>query len=253
MARSKMIRWFGTAALTASLVAGGVAITQAQTPTQQQEQPAQGQQQPAQGERPQGQRGPGGRGGPGGPGGRGGHGPREGVGKRLLVETTSDLTGLSVEEIAEQMRADETLTLASIASANGSSSAAVVDAAMVKVEERLSEAVANGRITQAEADEKLDQARERATALMDEPGLGGERGGPGHGDRDGARVLVNAVAEVTGLSHEEIRAGVEEGKSLAQITQEAGKTVDDVINHLRDKGEERLDTMLENAREALER
>ena len=71
-------------------------------------------------------------------------------------------------------------TLAEIA---GSETDALIASLVADVEEKLDEAVANGRITQEEADEKLAEATERITTFVNEgpqrPGGGGGRPGPG--------------------------------------------------------------------------
>ena len=85
------------------------------------------------------------RGGPGGMFGRGG----PGMGSEVLT----DLLGLTAEEIHTQLH--DGATLAEIATAQGVEVQAVVDALVGELDTRLDEAVANGRIEQAEANEKL--------------------------------------------------------------------------------------------------
>jgi hypothetical protein len=115
-----------------------------------------------------------------------GHGPRALKGLAAVAE----FLGLD----AEAMRAalQEYDTIAEIAEANGSSADAVIDHLLGLCEERLDEAVANGRISEDEKAEILANAEVRITYLVNaplpEPGdrpFGGphRRGGfgPGYG------------------------------------------------------------------------
>lgn len=72
---------------------------------------------------------------------------------RPLINAAADATGLTAREIAEQIRAGSTLS--EVISANGSTPEAVVAAALEAAQTRLDEAVANGRLTQQQADDML--------------------------------------------------------------------------------------------------
>jgi hypothetical protein len=88
--------------------------------------------------------------------------------------------------------------------------------------DRLDDAVAAGRITQAQADEMLERAQD-APGL---PGLGGpgHRGGPG-GPGFGARgEVMEKVAAKLKLTEEQIRTRLHDGRTLAQIAKAQGVT-----------------------------
>ncbi|MBM7844070.1 hypothetical protein [Herpetosiphon giganteus] len=182
-------------------------------------------------------------------GGRGGGmGQRGGMGiHHQLVEQTAALTKLSAADVHAKLVEGASLT--EIATANGSSEQAVIDAAVAQLETKLNESVSSGKITEAQKTERLSNAKTEAPTLMNQKGVVGNKG-PGRGGR-GQHLLVQATAEVTGLTVEQVKAEVQAGKTLEQVAQANGKTVDDVIANLRAKGEERLNTELERAREAL--
>jgi hypothetical protein len=101
--------------------------------------------------------GPGGhRGGPGGMFGRGG----PGIGSEALT----DLLGLEAGELRDQLR--DGATLAEIATAQGIEVQAVVDTLVAELTERLDAAVADGRIEQSDADDKLADATEKITEMV---------------------------------------------------------------------------------------
>ncbi|MEK7252579.1 MAG: hypothetical protein AAB198_04960 [Actinomycetota bacterium] len=117
---------------------------------------------------------------PGRPGRGPGHRPLQGVAEFL-------------ELTPEEMRAalSEYDTLADLAEANGSSGAELIAYLVSQVEEHLAKGVADGRITQEEADEKLAEAEEHITELVNsdipEPGdRPFRRGGRGPGSGDGS-------------------------------------------------------------------
>jgi uncharacterized protein (DUF433 family) len=165
---------------------------------------------------------------------------------RALVEATADLTGMPAREILEALQADK--SLAQIAEEHGQSADAIVNAVVDRAEQRLNEAVANGRLTQDQANRRLAFIREVATKLVDTPGLGG----PGiSGPAAKQPILINTTAQVTGLTVDQVRAELQEGKSLAQIAEEHGQDADAILNELRAKAEARLDQVLERAREII--
>ncbi|MBP8251041.1 MAG: hypothetical protein KAX40_01665 [Herpetosiphon sp.] len=164
-----------------------------------------------------------------------------------LVHQTAELTNLEHKAVVQQLK--DGASLSEIASANGSSEQAVIDASIAKIDERLSKAVANGKITDDQKAQALEKARAEAPAIMNDKDL---KLGDGKGKGQKARqALIQATAEVTGLTPEHVRAEYQAGKSLEQIAQEHGKTADDIVANLRTKGETKLEEMLTKAREAI--
>lgn len=127
-------------------------------------------------------------------GGRGPGGPM--VGEAL--DAVAEELGLTADEIRTALQDGQ--SLADLAAANGSSAQAVVDILVAEAQTHLDEHVADGDITQEEADTRLADVTERITAMVNGempafdghgPGMGGPggpggRGGHGHmGDMDG--------------------------------------------------------------------
>jgi hypothetical protein len=109
-----------------------------------------------------------------------------------LIQSVETATGLTGQEIAQQVLAGSTLS--EIITANGGDVEAIKVEAMALATEAVNERLANGQIlTQEEADAILVQAEEQIDAwlsgelaypLFDHPFGGGERGG-NHGGRGG--------------------------------------------------------------------
>jgi DNA-binding phage protein len=92
-----------------------------------------------------------------------------GPGCGVNLEETAEFLGTTVTELRDALA--EGQSLAQVAEAQGVSREDLVAFLIGEVEERLNEAVANERITQEEADEKLASAAERIEELVDREGL----------------------------------------------------------------------------------
>ena len=105
-------------------------------------------------ERPDGEgRGPGGhRGGPGM------------LGRGVGPDALTDLLGIDAQDLRTQLR--DGATLAEIATAQGVAVQEVVDELVGELQERLDNAVADGRFDQAEADEKAADAEAKITDMV---------------------------------------------------------------------------------------
>ena len=108
-------------------------------------------------------------------------GPR-GHGKRGPgFDGIAEFLGTTVDEIREALQAGS--TLADVAADNGSSADALIDYMVEEATERLDQAVADGKIDEAEKAEKLAEITERITDRVNgefEPGdRGPGRRGPG--------------------------------------------------------------------------
>ncbi|MGY1651053.1 hypothetical protein [Geodermatophilus sp. SYSU D01119] len=106
-----------------------------------------------------------------GVGGRGG--PGSGAGLSVAAETL----GLSEEELRTALEADDA-SLASVAADQGVAVEDLTAALVQAAQERLDEAVADGRLTQEEAHERAADLESRTAELVESPDLG-DRGGFG--------------------------------------------------------------------------
>ena len=112
-------------------------------------------------------------------------GPGGGRGFRA-IQGVAEFLELTQDEMREALA--EYDTLADLAAANGSSGAELIAYLVDQAEEHIADAVADGRMTQEEADEKLAELEDHITELVNsdipEPGdrpMGGGRGGHGPG------------------------------------------------------------------------
>lgn len=109
---------------------------------------------------------------PAGGRGFGEHGPGDrGPGPRL--EAAAKALGITEEQLKTQLQDGK--TLAEIAKAQNVDKQKVIDALVNEVKTRSAQAVKDGKITQAQADEHVKNATERITKMVDE---GFPKGGP---------------------------------------------------------------------------
>ena len=158
-----------------------------------------------------------------------------------FVEAISELTGLSPQELIEELQAGS--TIAQVAEANGSSGAAAVDALVAQLTERLDQAVVDEKLTQEEADDKLAEATERFEELVDaENPSPARRGGGDFGSRGFGGDHTEAIADVLQLSVDDLQAARQDGQSLGDLAEQQGVAIDDLVAVLIAPLTERLDT-----------
>jgi AraC-like DNA-binding protein len=107
------------------------------------------------------------------------------------------------------------------------------DALKKALSDRVDAAVAAGRITKAEGD-----ALKQRINSDDFPLFGGFHRGFGH---FGFFGKLDAAADYLGLSEAELRTQLENGKSLAQVAQAQGKSVDGLVDALVAEAKKHLD------------
>ena len=158
---------------------------------------------------------------------QGPRGNRPGERAGQLLQTVADALGLAREDIMAQLQ--DGATLAEVITSNGGTVDAVVSAILTQAETHLSEAVAEGRITQEQADERLAEMSERVTDAINN---GIER--PDRPDRpnvrDGAREVIGAVVDATGLEARDILQQMRDGATLAEIIEANGASVDAITD-----------------------
>jgi hypothetical protein len=168
-----------------------------------------------------------------------------------LVRATATVTGLKPADIFTALKSGK--SLAQIAQEKGKTADDVVKTARATLQSRLSQAVSSGKLTQAQADQALARFDASATKLVNSTNLGQQsgRGFDYRAQLGGRAALIAATAKVTGMQPKDIAQELKSGKSLAQIAQEKGKTADDILAQLRATGEQRLNNLLDRAKQAI--
>jgi len=115
------------------------------------------------------------------------------------------------------------------------------------LENRIDEAVKAGRLTE-EQGKALKERIESANVPLIFGGVGaGDRFGHGFG-HFGAFTELETAASYLGLEEDELRDALADGKSLAQVAKDQGKSVDGLVNALVADATKRIDAAVDDGR-----
>lgn len=175
--------------------------------------------------------------------------------QQFLMQSVSDATGLSNQEIMTQVRGG--MTLAEVIEANGGSVDAVVGSAVAAATEAINTMVSEGKLTQEQADETIATLETAYTDAVngDLAGQRPENGRPGPRPDDAARSprdlaggVVRAAAESAGLDARDLMTQLRDGAILADILSANGVDVQTFIDDQIAKADERLNQAVESGR-----
>ncbi len=153
--------------------------------------------------------------GPGGQGGRG-HG-----GARVAGQTAAATIGVSPEELRNQVRSGK--TVAQVSTEHGVDPANVVNAIVTALTQQIDQKAASGTVDAARAEQAKQKVPALANRFVNET----------KSHRRGHRVLkdaVQAAAKEIGVSENDLKEALKDGKSIAQVAQDHNKSVDDVVD-----------------------
>lgn len=132
-------------------------------------------------------------------------------------------TALGMTEAELRTELDAGKSIAQVAESKNVDVQVVIDALVAKQQEHIAEHVAEGKLTQSEADEKLADLETRVTEMVNAtpfPMKGGPGGKGGHGGKMGhIKAASEEVAAVLNLTTEELATQLRDGKSLAAIAE----------------------------------
>lgn len=165
--------------------------------------------------------------------GRGGkHGPvaRE-RGHWVELKAIADVLNMSQQDLIAELRAGK--TVADVAQEQGVDLAQIVDALVAPQEQRLQRAVESGRLTQEQADALLAlkriQIEDRLSQLFPlDP--------------------MMIAAQVLGMEPQELFAELRQGKSVAEVAQEKGVDLEEIVNAITEPKVERLNQLVTDGR-----
>jgi len=174
------------------------------------------------------------------------------------VSILAEELDMTPAEILSELR--EGKSIAQLAEENGVDVDTIIDRVVETHTEWLQTLVDNGRITQEQADSRLETVRERVTEQVNgvwtedmpprprhprgsdgSPRDGSPRGGP-------ADSPVSILAEELDMTPAEILSELREGKSIAQLAEENGVDVDTIIDRVVETHTEWLQTLVDNGR-----
>jgi uncharacterized ParB-like nuclease family protein len=168
-----------------------------------------------------------------------------------LIKASAEVTATQPKDVLAALRDGKTLS--QYAKDHGKSDADVIAAARKNVQDRLSQALGNGKLTQGQVNALLKQFDDSAPKVMADANLGQQIGRALSKRHPVAAELIKATADVTGAKPADVLAALKQGQSLAQYAQAHGKTEDDILAKLREQGQQQLDQGLDRAKELIEK
>ena len=169
-----------------------------------------------------------------------------------LTEVLTETLGLSGSEIRESLADGK--SLADIAADQGVALEDLKAAILDSAQERLDQAVLDGKIDQERADvvsarmaEGIDEHLNRTFDGERRGPFGHRHGANGHGMNDRGENAAE-LAEFLGLTTEEIREAREDGQTMAEIAAEQGISEEALVDFLVGQVQERLDGAVESGK-----
>jgi hypothetical protein len=153
------------------------------------------------------------------------------------------VAGGGVAVAANQWSGEETsdAVVADAAAELGVEPAELTDALQQALSNRVDEAVEAGRLTEEQGAELKERIESGDFPLFGGP----HRGGMHH---HGFLRGLDEAAQYLGLSKEELRAELADGKTLAEVAREQDKTVDGLVDALVNEAKQDLNTAVEEGR-----
>jgi len=139
---------------------------------------------------------------------------------RAAGQTAAATIGISPEELRSQIRGGK--TVAQIATDHGVDPSAVVNAIVTALTQQIDQKAAAGTIDANRAAQAKQKLPDVASRFVNET-----KQHRGYGIR---KDTVQAAAKEIGVSPSELKDARKNGKSIAQVAKDHGKSVDDVVN-----------------------
>lgn len=154
------------------------------------------------------------------------------------LATAAIALGMTEAELRTELQAGK--SIAQVAETKNVEVQVVIDALVATRQAHIAEHVAEGKLTQAEADEKLANLETRVTEMVNKPRPQGGKGGQG-GKMGHVKAASQDVAAVLNLTTSELATQLREGKSLAAIAEAQNVDVSKVKEVLTAKFTSHLD------------
>ncbi len=161
-----------------------------------------------------------------------GHGPiGRARGHRAELRVIADVLDMTQQDLIAELRTGK--TVADVAQEKGVDLAQVVDALIAPQEQRLQRAVERGRLTQEQADAILALKRVQIEDRLNRPF---------------PLDPMMIAAQVLGMEPQELLAELRAGKSVADVAQEKGIDLDEIVNAIIERKVDYLNQLVADGR-----
>ncbi len=151
------------------------------------------------------------------------------------AEIVAEQLGMTVSELTAALK--EGRSVADLAADKGVALETIIEAVMAPRREALAQQVADGKLTQEQADRMLAQMQENVTRQLQQAGPMLGRGPAGRmmrAERLGWQLhgQIDLVAETLGMTEEDLLAELRGGKSVAQVAADKGVALETLVEAL---------------------
>jgi hypothetical protein len=143
--------------------------------------------------------------------------------ENALIAVAAEELGLTRQELIAELQGGK--TIADVAAEKNVAVETIVDAFLAPRAERLNELVANGQLTQEQADTQLAQMKTNVTERINQPwpSQGSRWGGP-------ENSLISIAADELGLTTTELVTELQAGKTIADVAAEKNVAVETIVD-----------------------
>ncbi|MCX6049837.1 MAG: hypothetical protein NT075_32460 [Chloroflexi bacterium] len=156
------------------------------------------------------------------------HGPRGGMGMFGSQAAIAKALGISESDLMTALKSGK--TVADVATEKGVALSTVVDAVVAEQTTTLAKAVTDGKLTQAQADERIAKLKTDLPTMLstkqpEHPQVGGPRGS-GMGMFGAPATIATAL----GISESDLMTALKSGKTVADVATEKGIALSKVVD-----------------------
>lgn len=161
------------------------------------------------------------------------------VGGVALLAVSGAGAAVAATQLRSSPKAESQAIVNDVAGQLGVTPERLTTAFKTAMKNRIDQAVKDGRLTQAEAN-RLKAEIDRQSVPMFGPGFGHHR------DFEFRHVhKLQTAAKYLGVTEAQLRSALEDGKTLAQVAKDKGKSVDGLVNALLGDARSRIDQQVE--------
>ncbi|GIP39749.1 hypothetical protein J31TS4_30290 [Paenibacillus sp. J31TS4] len=171
-------------------------------------------------------------------------------GKLPIVREAAKLLSLNEDALLKELKAGK--SLAELAQAKGISRNDLVAKLLEVRSKKIDEGVQAGKLTAEQAASFKAKMKEHVSALVDQKGLQEmlKKDARHHGKKHAPMFRPEKVAELLGMTKEELTAQLKQGKSLTEIAATKGISRDQLVAKLKEQSDQWINQMVDRKRPA---
>jgi len=163
-----------------------------------------------------------------------------------VMDAAATVLGMSVDDLMAELKDGK--SLADVAAAKGISQEKLTTDLLAQVKTQMDGLVSDGKLTQEQADNIYTQTESNIDQIVSD--TSGFNFGPGFGERGphGGVQVMDAAATVLGMSVDDLMTELKDGKSLADVAEAKGISVEKLTTDLLAQVKTQLDGLVSDGK-----